>query len=96
MMQISGDMETLEAALGKKVLSRVKGSGHCSALIKVFPGTVDLGVSQVTWDDYNSMLRVFKRYEINVHHQDSKGNLRYITIIAKLLYRATSRRRVAL
>ena len=78
MMQSDCYLAALEVAFEKKVLSRAKAVGHCSALVKVFPGTVDLGVSHATWWDYNAMLRVFKRYEINVRQQDSKETRKFV------------------
>ena len=55
-------MEDLEPALHKSTTTRVKGAGSCSALIKLLPGNKDLYVSQDTWDTYNSMLRILKKY----------------------------------
>ena len=69
MLQIQGDLEDLEAALGAKsgdIGSRVHGigSGSCSALVKLLPGYKELYVSHDTWGDYNAMLRIFKRYDM--------------------------------
>ena len=76
LIQISGDLEDLEPAIGKKTLRRARGEGHCSALIKVLPNNADLMVSQVTWNDYNSMLRIFKRYDFGFHKMNSQqGNM---------------------
>ena len=72
-MQSSGDLEDLEQVLGKKVLRKVRGSGHCSALIKVLPKNADLLVSQVTWNDYNAMLRIYKLYRFGFHRQEHTG-----------------------
>ncbi|MPC85908.1 putative phospholipase B-like 2 [Portunus trituberculatus] len=41
---------------------RIIGDGHCSALIKVLPGNTELYVSHVTWNTYQSMLRILKKY----------------------------------
>ena len=73
LMQIDGDLEDLEVALGKKTLRRAVGEGHCSAFIKVLPKNADLMVSQVTWNDFVSMLRIFKLYEFGFHKLDSQG-----------------------
>ena len=67
MLQIQGDLEDLEAALGAThadVGSRAHGigSGSCSALVKLLPGCKELYVSHDTWGDYNQMLRIFKMY----------------------------------
>ena len=69
MLQIQGDLEDLETALGAThfdVGSRVRGigSGSCSALVKLLPGYKELFVSHDTWGDYNQMLRIFKRYDL--------------------------------
>ena len=62
----------LKVALGKpeNVRKRVLGSGSCSALIKLLPGNEDLLVSQDTWNNYQSMLRIIKRYSFNYHFID--------------------------
>ena len=73
LLQLDGDIEALEVALGKRTLRRGTGEGHCSALIKVLPKNADLMVSQVTWNDYVSMLRIFKLYEFGFHKMDSQG-----------------------
>ena len=69
MLQIQGDLEDLEAALGAKssdVGSRARGigSGSCSALVKLLPDYKELYVAHDTWGDYNAMLRIFKRYDL--------------------------------
>ena len=73
LLQLDGDKVALEVALGKKTVSRGVGEGHCSALIKVLPKNADLMVSQVTWNDYVSMLRIFKLYEFGFHKVDGQG-----------------------
>lgn len=59
---MGGDLEDLEAALNKSSQSRTVGSGSCSALIKLLPGNKELLVSHDTWNNYQSMLRIMKRY----------------------------------
>ena len=71
MLQVGGDLEDLEQALGKKDAKRVRGSGSCSALIKLLPGNKDLYVSHDTWNTYQSMLRVLKKY--NFSYQMKQG-----------------------
>lgn len=71
MLQVGGDLEDLEQALGKKDAKRVRGSGSCSALIKLLPGNKDLYVSHDTWNTYQSMLRVLKKY--NFPYQMKQG-----------------------
>lgn len=75
LLQIGGDLEDLEQALGKKTHKKVVGSGSCSALVKLFPGNKDLAISQVTWNDYNSMLRVYKNYNFTFHLRDGGHSL---------------------
>ena len=62
LFQMGGDIEDLEAALNKSSLTRPLGAGSCSALIKVLPGFKDLLVSHDTWNTYQSMLRIMKKY----------------------------------
>lgn len=59
---MGGDLEDLESALNKSIQSRPLGSGSCSALIKLLPGNKDLLVSHDTWNTYQSMLRIMKKY----------------------------------
>ncbi|XP_076841458.1 putative phospholipase B-like 2 isoform X1 [Brachyhypopomus gauderio] len=67
LFQMGGDMEDLEAALNKSIQSRTLGSGSCSALIKLLPGNKDLLVSHDTWNTYQSMLRIMKKYNFSFH-----------------------------
>lgn len=62
LFQLGGDLEDLEAALNKSSQARTVGSGSCSALIKLLPGNKDLLMSHDTWNTYQSMLRILKRY----------------------------------
>ena len=64
LLQIQGDLEDLESALGVGATSRVVGSGSCSALVKLLPGNSELLVSHDTWSDYHGMLRIFKHYDL--------------------------------
>lgn len=72
-IQLSGDLEDLATVLGKKNVNKVVGSGSCSAIIKLFPKNADLAISQVTWNDYVSMLRIYKLYNFAFH--DSNGKI---------------------
>ncbi|XP_052004699.1 putative phospholipase B-like 2 [Xyrauchen texanus] len=63
LFQMGGDLEDLEAALNKSSKSRAVGSGSCSALIKLLPDRKDLLMSHDTWNTYQSMLRIMKRYD---------------------------------
>uniref|UniRef100_A0A8D2JJS9 Phospholipase B-like n=1 Tax=Sciurus vulgaris TaxID=55149 RepID=A0A8D2JJS9_SCIVU len=62
LLQISGDLEDLEPALNKTKTKAVLGSGSCSALIKLLPGQRDLLVAHNTWNSYQHMLRIIKKY----------------------------------
>ena len=69
LLQIQGDLEDLESALGATptdlgMKAKVIGSGSCSALVKLLPGYKELFVAHDTWSDFNSMLRIFKRYDL--------------------------------
>ena len=75
LMNLSGDLEDLEQALGdglkeararkreKVYKSHMLGTGSCSALIKWIPG--DLFTSHITWNSYQSMIRIIKNYIFN-------------------------------
>lgn len=67
LLNLFGDLEDLEQALKKKNLKKVLGSGSCSALIKLFPNNAELAISHVTWNDFNAMLRIYKRYNMSLH-----------------------------
>ncbi|RWS17237.1 putative phospholipase B-like 2 [Dinothrombium tinctorium] len=65
---ISAAQKYLPAILN--VTSRVKkvtGAGSCSGLIKVLANNSDLFVSQDTWNDYQSMLRILKKFKLHLH-----------------------------
>ncbi|XP_070821410.1 putative phospholipase B-like 2 [Chaetodon trifascialis] len=62
LFQLGGDLEDLESALNKSSQTQPLGSGSCSALIKLLPDNRDLLVSHDTWNTYQSMLRIMKKY----------------------------------
>uniref|UniRef100_A0A667YE30 Phospholipase B-like n=1 Tax=Myripristis murdjan TaxID=586833 RepID=A0A667YE30_9TELE len=62
LFQMGGDLEDLESALNKSSQTRPLGSGSCSALIKLLPNNKELLVSHDTWNTYQSMLRIMKKY----------------------------------
>ncbi|GAB1290098.1 Putative phospholipase B-like 2 [Apodemus speciosus] len=64
LLQIAGDLEDLEPALNKTNTKPSLGSGSCSALIKLLPGGHDLLVAHNTWNSYQSMLRIIKKYRL--------------------------------
>ena len=72
-MQADGDLEDLQVVLRKKDNHHVQGSGSCSALIKLLPGNKDLYISQVTWNSYSSLLRVFKLIDTPFSVNGNKG-----------------------
>ena len=65
LMQLGG-LSDLEKALNDTVKHHVVGQGSCSALIKLLPDNKDLFISQVTWNSYSSMLRIYKLYELQL------------------------------
>ena len=77
-MQISGDLDALEAALsgGQQPETKVIGAGKCSALVKVTPDNAELFVSHDTWDEYQTMLRIYKLYDLKFMTSESaKGQV---------------------
>lgn len=73
LFQMSGDLEDLEAALNKTVQSKILGSGSCSALIKLLPGNKELLVAHDTWSNYQSMLRIMKKYSFAYKRSPKDG-----------------------
>ena len=75
-MNIFGDLEDLEQAFnldGKyDNVTKLLGSGSCSALIKLLPGNQDLYIAHDTWNSYQSMLRILKKYTFSYHWDDTK------------------------
>uniref|UniRef100_A0A3Q2HAG4 Phospholipase B-like n=1 Tax=Equus caballus TaxID=9796 RepID=A0A3Q2HAG4_HORSE len=67
LLQISGDLGDLEPALNKTEARRTLGAGACSALVKLLPGHRDLLVAHNTWNSYQSMLRIIKKYWFQFH-----------------------------
>jgi len=65
-MNIFGDLEDLEQVFDvtQKVPPKVRGIGHCSALIRLLPNNSDIYVSHDTWNSYQSMLRILKNYRL--------------------------------
>uniref|UniRef100_A0A8C5RLJ3 Phospholipase B-like n=1 Tax=Laticauda laticaudata TaxID=8630 RepID=A0A8C5RLJ3_LATLA len=64
LFQLGGDLEDLESAFNKPEEKDNLGSGSCSALIKLLPGNQDLLVSHDTWNNYEAMLRILKKYTL--------------------------------
>ncbi|MEJ1282006.1 phospholipase B domain containing 2 [Cricetulus griseus] len=64
LLQIAGDLEDLEQALNKTSTKLSLGSGSCSAIIKLLPGARDLLVAHNTWNSYQNMLRIIKKYQL--------------------------------
>ncbi|XP_072352395.1 putative phospholipase B-like 2 isoform X1 [Scyliorhinus torazame] len=65
LFQMAGDLEDLELVFNKTDSSKAFGSGSCSALIKLLPGNKDLLVSHDTWTNYQTMLRIIKKYKLS-------------------------------
>lgn len=64
LLQYAGDLEALEDVLGGGSPNGVFGSGSCSALVKLAPYNADLFFTHDTWDAFQSMLRIYKRYDL--------------------------------
>ncbi len=47
----------------------------CSALIKVLPGASDIYTSHVTWNGYESMIRILKKYSFEVHRTAAEDSV---------------------
>lgn len=73
LLQLSGDLEDLELALNKTKTRHTLGSGSCSALIKLLPGRSDLLVAHNTWNSYQNMLRVIKKYSFQFRQGPQGG-----------------------
>jgi len=65
-MNIFGDLEDLEQVfdVSNQEPPKVRGIGHCSALIRLLPNNSDIYVSHDTWNSYQSMLRILKNYKL--------------------------------
>ena len=78
-MNVFGDLEDLEQAFDyddKYNKTRILGSGSCSALIKILPNNEDLYVAHDTWNSYQSMIRILKKYDFGYHMTTgSKGRV---------------------
>jgi hypothetical protein len=69
-MNIFGDLEDLEQVFDQKEefnKTRIFGSGSCSALIKLLPNNEDLYMAHDTWNTYQSMIRMLKKYNLSYH-----------------------------
>jgi hypothetical protein len=81
LFQVGGDLEDLTELFPSesKPLNLSDplslGSGHCSALLRLLPDFSDLYVSQDTWNDLPSMLKVLKRYNFQLHLMDNVDTL---------------------
>jgi len=75
-MNIFGDLEDLESVFAEKDQepAKVRGVGHCSALVRLLPNNTDLYVSHDTWNSYQSMLRILKKYKMPLK-QFPKGDI---------------------
>ncbi|KAK3737518.1 hypothetical protein QZH41_010630 [Actinostola sp. cb2023] len=69
------DFADLEMVLKKKNPRRTKGSGSCSALIKLLPENKELFISHVTWTTYIDLLRIFKLYDFPFQYASGKNQI---------------------
>lgn len=67
----TAELEDLAEVLKKEKKTRF--GSHCSALVKVLPNFKDIYFSHNTWTSYNSMLRVLKKYSLQLHVSLSPG-----------------------
>jgi len=75
-MNVFGDMEDLESALdSEKEPAILRGAGHCSALIRLLPNNSDIFVSHDTWNSYQNMLRILKKYNLPFHSLENHKNI---------------------
>ena len=85
LLQVGGDLEDLAdfgtcnasssaSSSAKARTGPVFDSGRCSALIRLTPHNADLLVSQSTWAGLNSMLRMYKMYELPFLMSDVENN----------------------
>jgi len=71
-INMQGDLEDLFDAMGD---NHEAGTGHCSALIKILPDGSDVFVAQETWNSYQSMLRIQKKYVLKYKVLPSTTNI---------------------
>ena len=73
-LQIINDLGNLKEIFKSDNYSRVKlDNGRCSALIKVLPDNADLLTSHDTWSEYQTMLRIFKLYDLPFNNFNDSG-----------------------
>ena len=60
--------------LFKSVNPRRHMAASCSALIKVLPDNKEIFFSHVTWNGYESMIRILKKYNFEGKHFKFKKN----------------------
>lgn len=49
-------------------------SASCSALVKVLPDSSDIYTSHVTWNAYEAMIRILKKYNFEVHRTSAEDS----------------------
>ena len=74
LLQVGGDLEDLAHFGTCNETGPVFDAGRCSALIRLTPNNADLLVSQSTWAGLNSMLRMYKMYELPFLMSDVENN----------------------
>ncbi|KAG6442054.1 hypothetical protein O3G_MSEX002134 [Manduca sexta] len=76
-LNMLGDLDELAFALSmpKETPEGFLFGEHCTGLVKLLPGLKDLYTSQVTWNSYQSMLRIQKMYVMNFKLQPDSAEL---------------------
>ena len=78
-MNIFGDLEDLEQVFDSghdEEPAKVRGvGGRCSALVRLLPNNDDIYISHDTWNSYQSMLRILKKYKMPLRRGQKKKGL---------------------
>ncbi|EEC11986.1 secreted protein, putative, partial [Ixodes scapularis] len=69
LLNLHGDLSDLETKFNRTNSRKINptGSGSCSAIVKLAPGSRDVYFAHATWTHYNSMNRILKKYRLNYH-----------------------------
>lgn len=73
LMQVEGDLDGLEQVFGRNILLKKFGLGLCFVFVKLLFGNKDLLILYDMWGFYNSMLWLFKFYNLFFYFQLGVG-----------------------